>query len=56
MSVFPTINGWECDTEWNRKLLLDQLQGLSEFSNQLTDGWLSNTDVLLMKRHSSQTL
>jgi hypothetical protein len=29
---------------------------LSEFSNQLTDGWLFNADVLLMKRHGSQTL
>jgi hypothetical protein len=29
---------------------------LPEFSNQLTDGWLLNTDVLLMKRHIAHNL
>lgn len=27
MSVFPTINGWECDTELTRKLLLGHFHG-----------------------------
>jgi len=56
MSIFPAINRWEGYAKVNRELFLSQLQGLSEFSNQLTDRWLFNTDVLLMKRHSSQTL
>ena len=56
MSIFPAINCWEGYPKVNRELFLGQLQVLPEFSNQLTDGWLFNTDVLLMKRHSSQTL
>ena len=53
MSIFPTINRWEGYPKVNRKLFLGQLQVLPEFSNQLTDGWLFNTGVLLMKCHIS---
>jgi len=56
MSIFPAINRWEGYPKVNRELFLGQLQVLPEFSNQLADGWLFNTGVLLMKRHSSQTL
>jgi hypothetical protein len=56
VSIFPAINRWEGYPKVNRELFLGQLQVLPEFSNQLTDGWLFNTGVLLMKCHISQTL
>jgi hypothetical protein len=56
MSILPAINCWEGYSKVNRKLLLGQLQVLPEFSNQLTDGWLLNTNVLLMKRHITRNL
>lgn len=51
MSVFPTIDRWERHSELSRKLLLCQPQDLPKFSNQLTNGWLVNIEVILVKRH-----
>ena len=45
MSVSPAIDRRESHPKLNCKLLLGQLQGLSEFSDQLTNSWLLNTNV-----------
>ena len=56
MSVFPAVDRWKGHPKLNGKLFLGQCQCLPQFSNQLTNGWLLNFDVLRMKRHSLQTL